>query len=339
MKITKGKIEGPQKVVIYGPEGIGKTTLASMFPNPVFIDTEGSTKHLDVSRTPAPNNWGELFAQVQYFISNKTEFRTLVIDTIDWAEQLAIRHLCKRAQKSGLEDFGYGKGYVYLAEEMVRLLDELSKLIKGETNIVLTAHAHMRKFEQPDEMGSYDRWEMKLMRKTAPLVKEWADMVLFANYKTHVIKPEEGKTKAQGGKRVIHTTHHPAWDAKNRHGLADELPMAWDSISHCFEKQVREIKTEDKPIESEPKPEPKDLSLLQPGKERKNGIPNELKKLMDADKITPGEIERVVSDKGYYPKGSHIKDYEQSFVNEVLIKAWDSVKEAILSSRFDDPPF
>ena len=88
--------------------------------------------------------------------------------------------------------------------------------------MVLTAHAQIKKFEQPDELGAYDRWELKLEKKTAPLTKEWADMVLFANYKTMVVNVDnqgaaKGKNKAQGGQRVMFTTHHPAWDAKNRY--------------------------------------------------------------------------------------------------------------------------
>lgn len=81
-------------------------------------------------------------------------------------------------------------------------------------NVIITAHAKMRKFEQPDEMGAYDRWEMKLTRQVAPLLKEWSDMLLFCNYKTFVVTPDEGKNKVQGGKRVIYTSHHPCWDAK-----------------------------------------------------------------------------------------------------------------------------
>ena len=54
MEITRGKIQTAQKIVLYGPEGIGKTTFASRFPEPLFIDTEGSTRQLDVARLPKP---------------------------------------------------------------------------------------------------------------------------------------------------------------------------------------------------------------------------------------------------------------------------------------------
>ena len=239
MLITSGKISGAQKVVLYGPEGIGKSTFASQFPSPVFCDTEGSTKHLDVRRTPKPLSWTAIMEQVKYFIAQPSQLGTFVLDTADWAERLCTEQLCAKSQKTGIEDWGYGKGYIFLAEEYGKLLDLLTELVERGVNVVITAHAQMRKFEQPDEMGAYDRWELKLSKKIAPLVKEWADMVLFANYKTLVINvdgqgTDKGKNKAQGGKRVLHTAHHPCWDAKNRHDLPSEMPMDYAKIAHLF---------------------------------------------------------------------------------------------------------
>lgn len=234
MNIIKGKLPGAKKVVVYGPEGIGKSTFASKFPDPVFIDTEGSTKDMDVARLPAPSSWSMVLEEVRYVIQNPSICKTLVIDTADWAEQLCIAAVCDKHQKSGIEDFGYGKGYVFLQEEFGKLLNLLTELVEQKKiNAVLTAHAKMRKFEQPDEMGAYDRWEMKLSKNVSPVVKEWADMVLFANYKTHVIKVD-GKNKAQGGQRVMYTTHHSCWDAKNRYSLPGEIPFEYGSIAHIF---------------------------------------------------------------------------------------------------------
>ena len=239
MKIIRGKISGAKKVVIYGPEGIGKSTFAAQFPDPVFIDTEGSTKDMDVTRTETPSSWTMLLDYVRYFINNPEAFRTLCIDTADWAEQLCISSICANYQKNGIEDFSYGKGYTYLQEEFGRLLNLLTDLVeKQNVNIVLTAHAKMRKFEQPDEMGSYDRWEMKLTKQVAPIVKEWSDMVLFANYKTWSVAADDKgkKRKAQGGKRIMYTSHHPCWDAKNRYGLPDETDFDYGVIQNIIEQ-------------------------------------------------------------------------------------------------------
>lgn len=237
MQITRGIIAKAQKVVIYGPEGIGKSSFASDFPEPLFIDTEGSTNLMNVARAPRPTSWSMLLGQIDWVKKNSGCCKTLIIDTIDWAEQLCVEHVCATHNKKGVEDFGYGNGYVYVKEEFGRLLNKLQDIVDIGINTVLTAHAQIRKFEQPDEAGSYDRYELKLGKKTgsqtSPLVKEWADMVLFANYKTIVVTVEK-KKKAQGGERVMHTVHHPSWDAKNRHDLDEVLPLAYSSIASCI---------------------------------------------------------------------------------------------------------
>ncbi|MGE7113224.1 ATP-binding protein [Lysinibacillus sp. NPDC047702] len=243
MNITRGKVATAQKVVLYGPEGIGKSSLAAKFPEPGFIDTEGSTGNMDVARFDKPTSWTFMLQQLEYVKQNRP-FKTLVIDTVDWAERMAIEHICNINQKASIEDFGYGSGYIKLEEEMGRFLNLLQDIVDQGINLVLTAHAQIRKFEQPDEMGAYDRYELKLGKKTSArtssLVKEWADMVLFINYKTYSVATDDKgrKHKAQGGTRTMFTTHHPAWDAKNRHGLPDELPLDYAHISHIFENNV-----------------------------------------------------------------------------------------------------
>ena len=119
MNIMKGIQNKPLKIVVYGPEGIGKTTFASRFPDPLFIDTEGSTARMDVARTETPSSLAMLTAQLTEIRDTPPAgFKTLVLDTIDWAERLCIRAVCEKAGKSGIEDFGYGKGYSYVFEEM-----------------------------------------------------------------------------------------------------------------------------------------------------------------------------------------------------------------------------
>lgn len=235
-EITRGKIEKPQKVVIYGPEGIGKTTLASEFPHPLFIDTEEGTGAVDVARLPAPTSWAMLMDEVKWVRDYPEECGgTLVIDTADWAERLCIEGVCKAREWKDIEAPGYGKGYTVVKDEFGKLLNLLSEVVDRGLNVVVTAHAAIVKFEEPDQAGAYDRWELKLTRKqVAPMLKEWADAVLFCNYKTIVVTTDKDgkKGRAQGGRnRVIHTTHAATWDAKNRWCLPDEVPMDWSSIA------------------------------------------------------------------------------------------------------------
>ena len=234
LSITRGPRFRALGVVLYGPEGIGKSTLASQFPSPIFIDLEHGTDTMDIARTDTPKTFNDVLT-LMTMILEEDEFKTVVIDTADKLEQLITAHVLEAHHLNSIEDAGYGKGYTYIAEEFVRFLRKCGELIDAGKNVVIVAHAMMRKFEQPDEMGAYDRWELKLSKKAAPLVKEWADMVLFLNYKTTVVTDEKTKSKkARGGKRVMYATHHPAWDAKNRFGLDDELDMDFDSIRQCF---------------------------------------------------------------------------------------------------------
>lgn len=244
MQITRGKIATAIKTVIYGPEGIGKSTFAAQFPDPVFIDTEGSTVHMDVKRLPRPDLWVELLNEVEYVRQNPGCCKTLVLDTADWAETLCSEYICARDQKTGIEDYGYGKGYRFLFEEFGRLLNALEQVREKGVNIVICCHAAMRKFEQPDELGAYDRWSLKLTdspkASIAGAVKEWADMVIFANYKTIVVNVDgkgaaKGKNKVQGGKRVMYTAHHSCWDAKNRFGLPEEAEFSYEVIRGVIE--------------------------------------------------------------------------------------------------------
>ena len=362
MNIIRGRIPSAQKVVVYGPEGIGKSTFAACFPEPLFIDTEGSTKHMDVSRLSAPTSWTMLLQQIQEVKKeNVNVCKTLVIDTADWAEQLCIKHVCNKAKKSGIEDFGYGKGYIYLKEEFGRLLNLLEDVIERGVNVAVTAHAKMRKFEQPDEMGAYDRWEMKLDKNVAPLVKEWADMVLFANYKVFTVKNEQtNKNKAQGGERVLYTSHHPCWDAKNRHELPPEMPLDYAGIAPYLEKSgvpagivpSKNILIDSKNEATPPKEQEKTITAADDlsfdniidnsqatHKIIPEGIPKELYDLMESKEVAPIEIQQVVAQKGHFPKDMPIQNYPNDYIQGVLIAAWPQVWAAIEKNRKENLPF
>jgi len=359
INISRGKVPGGLKVVIYGPEGIGKTTLAAQFPCPVFIDTEGSTKHMDVMRVDKPKSFAMLVAQAEYFRDNPEACQTLVLDTADWAEQLCMAAICAQHEKNGIEDFGYGKGYVYLREEFGKLLNILGTAAERGVNIVITAHAKMRKFEQPDEMGAYDRWELKLDKNTAPLVKEWADMVLFVNYKTTVINVDgkgttKGKNKVQGGRRVMHATHNPCWDAKNRHGLPDEMPLDYAAIAHCvYNREQIAPSITPPPQQSPPRtPTPPAPTLQAPPEPDTTppplpptqsappaefeGIPPALQELLLASGVTVKEIQRAVASKGYFPANMPVSKYPEDFINNALIGTWDRVYGMVIDLRTQD---
>lgn len=243
LSVRKGPQPRAIRTVIYGPEGIGKSTLASQFPDVVFVDFEHGTDSMDVRRFDTPENFDGVLTLLNS-ISQEDVCTTVVLDTADKLEQLISHHVCLKYEIRSIEDAGYGKGYTYLAEAWIELMKVCDKVIDSGKNIVFVAHAQMRKFEQPDEMGAYDRWELKLSKKTSPLLKEWSDMLLFCSYKTSVVTDEKTKSKkAVGGKRIMYATHDPCWDAKNRFGFADSMDMSFDEIAGAF-KAPADIKAD-----------------------------------------------------------------------------------------------
>lgn len=372
MQITRGRLPKAIKTLVYGTEGIGKSTFASQFPGAVFIDTEGSTTRLDVARTPSPKSFSEILEQVRYFINHPSEAGTVIIDTADWAEKLAIKSLCDKKHIDGLEELGYGKGYVYVYEDMGRLLNALDELIDKGVNVTVTAHAALRKFEQPDELTGYDRWELKCINapkaNVCAMLKEWADMVLFVNWKTVVLKAkkDDKKAKATGGEeRVMYTQHRACWDAKNRFDLPEELPFSFSAIAHLFEKDARsqiprenpptrpyeapEIKVDNVPPEArepekpaatpqaEPKTEPSAEGRQFEAFEDEAKLPSELVSLLKVSEIHAHELRFVVTERGYFPNDMMASDYPLEFIDEWVIPCWKHIRDRVNVVRQENP--
>lgn len=232
--ITRGIKPAPVRAVVYGPEGVGKTTLAAQFPAPLFLDIEDGTGQIDVARVKIAS-WDALVATIKTLATDPHGAKTIVIDSADWAERALIEHVLNHSGKASIEDFGYGKGYTVLAEHWARFLALCDTLIAAGLHVVFTAHSAVRRQSPPDQTDGFDRYELKLSKQVAPQLKEWSDLLLFCAHKVHVVEGSDGKIKAQGGKeRVMHATHSAAWDAKNRYGLPDEMPLAFAALDKVF---------------------------------------------------------------------------------------------------------
>lgn len=231
LTITKGLRKSAVRAVIYGVEGVGKSSLAALLPEPLFLDLEEGTHQLDVARSSV-DTFAGLNASLASLASDAQGFRTVVIDSADWAERLAAEALLKKQGKKSIEDFGFGKGFVMLAEDMARTLAACDTLVHRGVHVVWIAHAKTVRVSPPDMVDGFDRYELKLAKQIGPLFKEWADLLLFANYETTTVKGNDGRIKGDGGKRrVLISERSAAWDAKNRYGLPEIMALEHGTLA------------------------------------------------------------------------------------------------------------
>lgn len=225
-KIKKGPTKLPPKIMLIGVEGVGKSTAGASMPNPIFICGESGLVGPQFEGIPnfTPESWKDILDFCEELSTTPGDFRTLVIDTLDWVEPMLYAHVCAEGKQKNIEGFGYGKGYVLAQQEARKLLVALDKVNRAGLNILLLSHSQLRKVQ--NVLGDdYDHFESKLNAKVGGIFKEWADAVLFARFETFVEKVDN-KVKAYGGStRVVETTHSAAWDAKNRYGLPEQMPL------------------------------------------------------------------------------------------------------------------
>jgi hypothetical protein len=259
LNITKGKRQTPIRGIIMGTSGIGKSTFAAGLPKPLFLDTEESTNELDVDRITI-TDWQHLLDTIRQVANSTLTYQTIVIDTADWAERMLIENLLKKNGKKSIEDYSFGKGYTIAAEEFGRFLTATDALTAKGMHVVFIAHTKVVRVSPPDQTDGYDRYELKMSKQSAPLLKEWSDLLIFAHNQVTIVEGTDGRVKAQGGKeRVMHTTSSAAWDAKNRFGLPEVMPFDASLLLPMFSGRIKPV-AESAPVvvppAAEEQPEP-----------------------------------------------------------------------------------
>lgn len=185
--ITRGRVAAPLRVLCYGPEGVGKSTLGADSPSPIFLGAEDGTAHLDVARLPQPETWRDVLEAVALLTREPHEFKTLVIDSLDWVEPLIHRFVCDEAKVKTMEDVSYGKLYIAAVEQWRLLISALDTLRRVKRmHVVMVAHALVKSFKNP-EGPDYERYQLKVHEKSAALLKEWVDELLFARFETFAV--------------------------------------------------------------------------------------------------------------------------------------------------------
>lgn len=346
MNITTGKLQ-PRglRAVIYGVEGIGKTTLASKLEAPLFLDLENGSFGLDVARIEdATPTWQGVLGTIEALKRDNHGYRTFVIDSADKLEALIVADYLKEKNTQTLVGYGkYGDGWIETAERFCTVLDRLGDLADSGMDVVLIGHAQQRRVDLPEQTDSFDHWELNLSKRAAPKTREWPEILAFINYKMSVIASQRdfGKVvnKADGGKRMVYTAHTPFWDAKHRAGvdMPDEFPL--DEAAAIFRGVF--AKTAEAPAVStsvnrpETKPEPKPATkpaakaVAKPAAATK-AAKSPLREALDNYGITDDEIRNYIREKNVC--GNHepwqVDDIPAKFA-EWLMARMDAIAKKI----------
>jgi len=227
--VVKGRVARPIRALLYGVEGVGKSTWAAAAPAPIFLDAERGTLGLDVARLPI-QRWTDFVRALGELKSAQHGYQTVVLDTLDALDRLLVAQVCADAQVGSIEEVGggYGKGWTQVEERWGRVLEELAGLQAARgMNVVGLAHAHVETFRDPAG-ADWQRWTLRMGKKSAAIWKGWTEELLFATRDVRTAKREK---KGQGGERVVYTKWAPGRDAKNRRNLPERLALDWRAFA------------------------------------------------------------------------------------------------------------
>jgi len=237
-RIQRGKTPMPPRVLVYGTEGIGKSTFASEAPKPIFIQTEDGLDEIPCDKFPLAGSYEDVAGALAELRTEKHDYESVVIDSLDWLERLIWDRVCIDSGVKNIEkaDGGYARGYSHAVDYWREVVNQLNILRSSRGMVVLLiAHTKVEKFEDP-ESSPYDRYSPRLHKHAAALLTEWSDAVLFATRKIRTQSEDAGFNRKRtiahpvgkdGGERILRTVGGPSCIAKNRYGLVDDLPLSW----------------------------------------------------------------------------------------------------------------
>lgn len=234
--VSRGAQPTPKRFLVYGVEGVGKSSLAAGAPDAIFLTPEDGVGDLDVARFPEPKTWQDILDALNALLTGEHAYKTLVVDTVDWIEPILFAHVCRQGGKASITDFGYGDGY-RASTDLWRIFtarcDELRH--KRGMTIVLLGHSAVKEFKDPGN-DAYERYQLKLYKDSAGWLREWADAVLFANYDVATKENKRGRVRAfDTGARFLFTQRTAAYDAKNRLNLPPRVPLSWSDLEEAID--------------------------------------------------------------------------------------------------------
>lgn len=239
MEIIKGKQKQPFNVILLGTPGVGKSTWASKAPKPIFLGFE-ETSELDVDRFPIPKTYTDFVGQLDYLTKATSEYKTVVIDSIDTVERALHQEIREKEDKPMAKCMGgYGAAYDYSELKLkTDVRDKLKYLrdVKG-LNVILLGHVMTKTKTDPIQALTYDAHQPNLHTKAQNLFVDWAQCCFFATYVTSPIKDgNSDKVFALGsGKRMLLCEERPGVYAKNRYNMPYEVPFKFDVFLKYYE--------------------------------------------------------------------------------------------------------
>lgn len=236
--VTTGIIRRAALVFQYGIEGIGKSSWAAGAPSPIFLGPEEGTYNLNVSRFSNITSWDSAQSALNELIQEKHNYKTVVIDTVDWLELYLHKQIVGNSGKNiNTVNGGYGAGRDEAKKQFVEMLDRLATIRDKGINVLMLGHAEVETVNDPMLNSSYHKFQPKLDKRVSGVLREFCDDVLFATFKAYAKEQEKGMTKTfSDGVRVVYTEWRPAFYAKNRSGLPFEMALDWKEFVEYRER-------------------------------------------------------------------------------------------------------
>lgn len=234
LPIITNKRPLPPRIFLYGPSGIGKTTLAAQFPGVLVLPAEDGAEQIEVPRLPMPKTWGEALALLDAVAAEPGEYRALAVDSVTALERICFTHVAALHGKPTIAAIAYGEGFAFASAEWAKMLDKLDAIRAKGVAIILIGHQAVVSYVDP-RSAPYDRFAPRLHKSILPMTIEWVDCLLCGSYKVFTDKEVSGFNKERtravgGGERIMYARELPTAVAKNRYGLPDEIAWGWVDV-------------------------------------------------------------------------------------------------------------
>lgn len=228
--ISTGVKRKPPRILLYGIEGIGKSTFASNFPAPIFVQTEDGLDNINCSSFPLSKSFDEVIEDLDELVVYDHEFKTVVIDSLDWLERLVWDKVCVENKVSSIEGIGYGRGYVIALTYWKKIVELLDRLRNEKKMIVLLlAHAVSEDYSDA-EVAQLKRFTPRLHKSARSLFAEYVDLMLLATRRFGAVKGT--------GERIVKTEAAPQQVAKSRYRIPPVLPLDANAVLGAIRQSI-----------------------------------------------------------------------------------------------------